>query len=1317
MPPEFAGLENSLRGDEQDARFEYLPDDVEEMLRGIGNVPQDARAVLGLTLKSGAQIPGLRTGRERNAHDNLALLRDESAKVAASELPNRLMRPTDPRQKLEGLLEVLRTVGIPEDLGRVERLGLSLAPSLGGKSDLMAKIIVAAAQWGVQKRIGNFSTITASNDPASMAKALLKAGKRDGVKYTANVPVEAASTPEKARATIKMYKDLIASGVHGVAIKPTGVVPLSSGAAGSRVNMQRLADAIAEIAEAAQEKGKRSSFIPRIEVDSEWSGLMEMVTEAFLRATADVENVPAVLATQTYDARAETRVVDRIIEASIRRVQRGGERLIPRLVCGANLKAEQQMASANGWPGMTLVQGANPKAAVHANYHRILAKLAPHIKNGDLGVVLASMNLQTQWWNIIELLHAGVFAQNNNGFVSASTLQGMLGPEMFRWFQQRYGMDLEDKLDFWGYGPIVPTQGIIDFIVYNTRRMDEIGGGVVNTEGVLSELANWVGIYAKHGVGSPEWLETQVRHGILEAMRILEEGTATGAYPLQPNAIGTRGERENWVVPTSIKDFKLIPRLDVRSLDDMNWINDVLTECRKHTDEHIEDHALPVGAVNQQRKTLKLRGRTLPGQVLQRFELATKEDIDEAFRAAKEDPSGWGKRGADDRATLLLSAIHHLVLSRVKIDKALILNVAKGIFEAEGETDEAIEFGVIQPLEMKAFLEEHQHLNIGTKGNGSAVVICPKNFPAAIPYAHIIGRLLAGYRVIVKPSGGEGEESLWPTYEVVQALWEAGVPKEALIWMPCENEEAAYMTGHEDCQRVNFTGSTGVAESIWKNNPGIELLAETGGRNVIVVDGTVDLNTFAKEIVPSIVGFAGQKCSKPIAIIATKDVDLAKLKEEMIGVMKGMLTSVPTTGMHVDCTPLSKEPRPGSKMYESMTLHNPGEDWLFNNGRVEDPKLKIVTNPEAFDFSGMEEIFGPIATIIPTDLNGKGAVDMIKQLPGTLTGALWTESRELMAYGLENWQTGQLYINKKPTGALASAQFGDGYGDSHRGMHGAPTGSREFVVANANITRKLGQYAKYDPSIKQTTHPLANILARLENHPFAHRGMENGKPIRNIDNTIRAAIEGGWSCLDQVDKYFSKPRAMLHEVEGEANWVESRPVGNLVLRITDKDSIENILPKVLAAAASPNPFTISFESMEKVTQLKWVLGGDFAIDMPNMKATIEDNDRFVKNLTQENGVYQGDEKPHHLVYCAPSSVSESVQKAATNANLFIDKKKPVCDGFVDMIHHFRIQSTTVVTHHAGDNSYEELRRQRAFGTKKPSIEQSAQLLKNPDLIS
>ena len=635
--------------------------------------------------------------------------------------------------------------------------------------------------------------------------------------------------------------------------------------------------------------------------------------------------------------------------------------------------------------------------------------------------------------------------------------------------------------------------------------------------------------------------------------------------------------------------------------------------------------------------------------------------------------------------------------------EALMGNIGKSITEADAEVNEAMDFANLATLHMEEILKR-PWLKPKTEGDGVALVICPKNFPQAIPAAHILGRLMAGYRVIVKPSGGEDEETVLATYEMVKCFHAAGVPKEALIFLPCDNTTAVYMANK--AERGGFTGSTTTARRIRENNPKIDIIAETGGRNFIIVDSTVELKEVATSILMSICGFGGQKCSKPIAIIATKDVDIMELKMHLVMQLNEMLVDTALT-KHVDVTPLSKKHEPGDPLYEKAMNCLPGESWLnvavatgvkdvfqreivrtFSGkpAKMGDPGIRFVKDGANFDFSSLEEIFAPVATLVQIDGGVDDAVEIVNGVKGSLTGSLFSQNRLAIDYALQHWRTGNLYVRQKCTGALAHQGFGDGVGDSHEGAHGAKTGTLEWMFMNGSFEMIDYEHAKYE-IVEEDETGLKDALQKLESSlgDWAVYAPDTAAQIE-------AAVHAGYSYLYEYQRYFSQRRPAPYQTIGQYDWIESQSVGKVCYRFNRNDSLKNILGKIFAAVAGRNPLRISVPVNEKenvkLLTLKEKLGGEFAEIFDNVEVVYEDDGQFVAAI-EGNSQLPKEDKIAFVTYTDRDNVPMEVFKAAAGASLYIETRAVTGDGLNDLITQFRQQSYCWVTHNAGDTRYED----------------------------
>ena len=186
--------------------------------------------------------------------------------------------------------------------------------------------------------------------------------------------------------------------------------------------------------------------------------------------------------------------------------------------------------------------------------------------------------------------------------------------------------------------------------------------------------------------------------------------------------------------------------------------------------------------------------------------------------------------------------------NRARLIAAMMRDGGKTISEADPEISEAIDF-------VRFYALSAQNLNKESSAHGVVVIAPPWNFPYAIPMGGIAAALVSGNSVIFKPA----PETVLIAWELVNQLWEAGVPKSVLHFLPTEdNEVGKYLITHKDVDTVVLTGSYETALLFKKWKPSLRLLAETNGKNSIIVTESADIDTAVKDIIDSALVMLGK---------------------------------------------------------------------------------------------------------------------------------------------------------------------------------------------------------------------------------------------------------------------------------------------------------------------------------------------------------------------------------------------------------------------------------------------------------------------------
>lgn len=420
---------------------------------------------------------------------------------------------------------------------------------------------------------------------------------------------------------------------------------------------------------------------------------------------------------------------------------------------------------------------------------------------------------------------------------------------------------------------------------------------------------------------------------------------------------------------------------------------------------------------------------------------ATRDHVEHALEVGWKTFETWKTWDMAARARILVKAA--ALLRRRKFDfcALLTLEVGKNYAEADVETAEAIDFLEYYAREAMKYAgtfdthsfpgEENQLFSIPL---GVGVSISPWNFPLAIYLGMLVAPIVVGNCMIAKPAEDSGIVAAW----AVDLLLEAGLPPGVVSFLPGEGEDVGdALVRHPKTRFINFTGSRTVGVLIHENaakvQPGQRWLKrsilEMGGKDALIVDETADLDTAAQAAVQSAFGFAGQKCSamsRLIVVDSVYDALLAKVTEKTQALRVGSGES------NADVTPVvNAESFEKIEQYIKIGVQ---EGRLVVGGSADNRKGYHV-HPTLFaDVSpsariAQEEIFGPVVAVIRAR-DFDHALDIANGTEYGLTGGVCSRRRDRLEKARQSFEVGNLYFNRKITGALVGVQPFGGYGMS-----------------------------------------------------------------------------------------------------------------------------------------------------------------------------------------------------------------------------------------------------------------------------------------------
>ena len=422
-----------------------------------------------------------------------------------------------------------------------------------------------------------------------------------------------------------------------------------------------------------------------------------------------------------------------------------------------------------------------------------------------------------------------------------------------------------------------------------------------------------------------------------------------------------------------------------------------------------------------------------PSEVVGVHQKATPDLAARAIEAAYAYFPEWSATLPAERVRKLLRTAQLLRERKIEFDAWLVYEVGKTWPEAEAEVAEAIDFCEYYAREMLRLATPQPTVQMpGEKDEmiylplGVGVIIPPWNFPLAILAGMTVAALVTGNTVVIKPSSDT------PTIaaKFAELLLEAGFPARSFCFLPGSGSAVGdVLVEHPKTRFVCFTGSRDVGLRInelaakpQKGQRWIKrVIAEMGGKDAIIVDAESDLDKAVDAVAASAFGYQGQKCSACSRAIVDQriyDEFLAKLKPKAEAITVGP-SDQPGNFMGPVISERAKRTildyiEVGSK--EGKTITGGGE--AVGNGYFVKPTIIADIDSKARIFQ--EEIFGPVLAVTKAK-DFQHALKLANDSEYGLTGAIFSNNPEHVREAREKFFVGNLYVNRKCTGAMVGA--------------------------------------------------------------------------------------------------------------------------------------------------------------------------------------------------------------------------------------------------------------------------------------------------------
>lgn len=469
-----------------------------------------------------------------------------------------------------------------------------------------------------------------------------------------------------------------------------------------------------------------------------------------------------------------------------------------------------------------------------------------------------------------------------------------------------------------------------------------------------------------------------------------------------------------------------------------------------------------------------------PSEIVGIFQSAGREHVEPAIQAAQQAFETWKRVTVEQRASFIHTVAGILRERKFEFAAWMVFEVGKNWAEADADIAETIDFAEFYAREALRLAQAKTPTQLPGEADrliyiplGVAAVIPPWNFPCAIMAGMTMAAIVTGNTVVLKPS----HDSPAIAAKFFEVLQEAGMPDGVVNFCPGSGSTfGAGLVEHPLTRFVAFTGSKEVGLDInqraAKPQPGQKWIKRTilemGGKDSIIVDADANLDAAVEGVAQAAFGFQGQKCSAcSRAIVDEKvyDVFLERLKDRVSKITVGDPTENKPMGPVVNEKAMKSildYIEVGKK--EGRLIHGGGPAKDAGDGYFIQPTVIADIAPMAR--ISQEEIFGPVLAVIKAR-NFEDALQIANNTEFGLTGAVYSTSRDKLEKARTDFHVGNLYFNRKCTGAMVGAHPFGGFNMSGTDSKaGGPDYLLLFTQAKS-VAEKIGDAGPIEDSMNR----------------------------------------------------------------------------------------------------------------------------------------------------------------------------------------------------------------------------------------------------------
>jgi RHH-type proline utilization regulon transcriptional repressor/proline dehydrogenase/delta 1-pyrroline-5-carboxylate dehydrogenase len=1149
------------------------------------------------------------------------MMNDTNGKIMTQAMCDQVFRSHRSSRIADQLNHLVDLYGVPKYLGNWEQWALWLGSTIG---EYIPSVVVP---FVVAKLRQDTNRVILPGEEQEFREYIHRR-RDDGIRLNLNQLGEAILGEEEAARRLEGYLNLLArDDVEYISVKISSVF--------SQINLIAFDATVDEIKKRLRilyRQAMKFRFVsadgrrlPKfVNLDMEEYRDLALTVAAFKQVLDEDEfkTFRAGIVLQAYLPDAHPAQRD-LTEWAMERVANGGASIKIRIVKGANLAMERVEAEWHGWEQAPY----RTKPEVDANYKRmvVFGMQPEHARAVNLGV--ASHNLfDIAFAMLLRAKYLGAEQQSTNddpvSWVEFEMLEGMANN------QARAVKDAANGLLL--YAPVVKREDFHSAIAYLVRRLDE------NTapENFLHDVFDLE-------VGGATW-EKQ-RRMFLDSVK-QRDTVLAGAQRRQNRATEQRTFDPN-------APFENEPDTDWSLKHNANWIAEIANKWRAMIHPPIP---------------LQIGGEFLPGNTngsgsdpsrpnfeSYRYALASKKEIDAALNVAVEAQKTWGRINVENRKRVLIKCAEVLAQRRGELIGAMMREGGKAVPEADVEVSEAIDFAnyYARTFDLSEDLTDVSHNPLGT-----ILVTPPWNFPLAIPCGGILAALMAGNTVILKSA----PEAVLTAWHLCNALWDAGVPKEALQFLPTTDDDTGKSLVTDD--RVNaviLTGaySTGQMFKSWK--PHMKLFAETSGKNSLIITAMADHDQAIKDLVKSAFGHAGQKCSAAsLAVLEAEVYDntnfMRQLRDAAASLKVGSAWELTSS-----VTPIVREP--SDALRRGLTQLDMGESWLLEPKMIDgnpclwSPGIKLGVKRGSWYHRN--ECFGPVLGLMRAD-DLDDAIDIVNDSELGLTSGLHSlDNREQDKWG-EKIEVGNAYINRGTTGAIVQRQPFGGWKKSVFGN--AKAGGPNYVFSLCKWSQRVAPKL-----LSEWSTEVQELLSQ-----FIEWCASNDK-LSWIEKLQTAA--GSFAHAWQT--HFSQAYDPS-QVLGESNVFRYRPIRNVMIRVGEQDKTVGISDTSMVWSD-----TVWLSAMLSALAAK-TCGVEFQMSVASAQES--DSSKRVRhlNVEDEKSFIQRIKNFERIRATAP--LTREANMAANDAHVLIVDSEVLLNGRLELRHYLREQAISMTTHRYGN---------------------------------